>query len=258
MSTIRNNSITQQQNYMSRMRADVNTVDAREASHAAQTGASNQISKQNKQNKAKEPTEGLSKELQAKLAAAAEKDAESDATAQARQNVADDALVQNKSTKRKDLEQDNDDYRVGQGDFEKKDGTRVLKLDGGDDAETFEISKAQGKQLDQLDEKTPEQILAGMPENSRKAAEATLDTQMKTQGKDKVAQLKDDPKVSAQVEEMDLDPVGSFRDEAKVAPIRTPKDEPPMMVLDENAEKMAKEAAIRQMQKDGGEAMLAS
>lgn len=259
MSTIRNNSITQQQNYMNRMRADVNTVDAKEASLAAQTGASSKIAQQVKNNKTKEPQEGLSKELQAKLAAAAEKDAEADATAQARQNVADDAMVQNKSTKRKDLgEQDNDDYRVGQGDFEKKDGTRVLKLDGGDDAETFEITKTQGQQLDKLDEKTPEQILAGMPENSRKAAEATLDTQMKTQGKDKIAQLKDDPKVSAQVEEMDLDPVGSFRDEAKVAPIRTPKDEPPMMVPDENAEKMAKEAAIRQMQESGGEAMLAS
>ena len=135
---------------------------------------------------------------------------------------------------------------------------RVGLIDGGDDAETFEITKTQGQQLDKLDEKTPEQILAGMPENSRKAAEATLDTQMKTQGKDKIAQLKDDPKVSAQVEEMDLDPVGSFRDEAKVAPIRTPKDEPPMMVPDENAEKMAKEAAIRQMQESGGEAMLAS
>ena len=53
MSTIRNNSITQQQNYMNRMRADVNTVDAKEASHAAQTGASSKIAQQVKNNKTK-------------------------------------------------------------------------------------------------------------------------------------------------------------------------------------------------------------
>ena len=247
-----------QQSYNLQMQKKMSTVDAKQASVAAQTGASNQLNEKSKTER-KGPTEGLSPELQAKLNAAAEKEAEADATAQARQSVADDALVQNKSTKRKDIEEkDDSDYGVGQGDVKTKDGSRVLELDGGDDGETFQITKAEGEKLDRLDGRSPEQILAGMPENSRKAAEATLDTQIKTQGKEKVAQLKDDPKITAKVEEMDLEPVGSLRDEAKVAPIRTPKDEPPMMVVDEASESMAKEAAIRQMQQGGGEAMLAS
>lgn len=247
-----------QRNHTAAVRADMAKIDAKEASHAAQTGASGQIAKKAKDAKTKAPGETLDPQLMAKLQKANEKDAAQDAKAEAKKSLADDAVAQNKSTKRKDLEQDNDDYRIGQGDVQKKDGSRVLSLDGADGDETFEISKTQAKQLDGVDGRTPEQILHGMPESNRKAAEATLDTQIKTQGKEKVANLKDNPKVTEIAEKMDLEPAESLKESATVAPIRTPADEPPKMVEDPHAEAMAKKAAQKQMMEGGGEAMMAS
>lgn len=233
---------------------DVNTVDAKEASHAAQTGASNQLSQKAKDaNKLK--TQGESVQFSQKLLdKQAEAEATKDAQADARQNVADEALVQNKG-KRKDLDQDTD-HRVGAGDIKKKDGpTRVFELDD-DGGESYEVTKTQAEGVDMLDRKTPEQILEGMPKQAREAAEATLDTQLKAKGTEKVAQLKSDPKVEAAAEQMDLDPVMSLKDAAKPAPIKDAKNEPPMVVEpDEHMEKVAKEMAMKQAQ--NGEAFVA-
>lgn len=177
----------------------------------------------------------------------AEKAEETQSGAQAQQSVADDALVQNKSTKRKDIESDNTDYRVGPGDVqEKKTAGRVFALDD-DEGTTYEVSETQGHKMDELDKRTPEHILSGMPEGARTAAKATLDTQIKSKGTDKVAALKSDPKIDAIAEDLDLELVHTLKESATPAPILDAKSEPPMVVEpSEHEQQVAKEMALKQ------------
>lgn len=211
-------------------------------SAASSTG---QTSQQAKDTKAKTPGESV--QFSDKfLKMEAEKAEETQADQTAQESVADDAVVQNKTTKRKDLETDNSDYQVGYGEVEEKKGHRVFALDDDQDS-SYEVSEAEGRKMDSLDKRTPEQILSGMPEGARRAAEATLDTQIKAKGTDKVAELKSDPKVDAIAEDLDLDPVQSFRDGAKPAPIMDAKKEPPMVVEpSEHEQHVAKEIAMKQ------------
>jgi len=253
MATIGNTSFNAAQiKHQARVNADAKTVDSHEATQAVQTGASSQLSEKAKNTKTKGPGESLDAGLAARLKAA-EAEAASDVQAEARQNVADEAAVQNK-TNRKELGDQDKDHRVGKGDIKgQKDGFRVFQLDE-DSAESYEVSEADGRKLDSIDGRTPEQILAGMPEGSRKAAEATLNTQVKTKGTEKVSELKDDPKVSAVAEQLDLDPAESLRESAVVAPIRDAKNEPPMMQEDP----LLRETALRGVNgKAAEEAMIA-
>lgn len=211
------------------------------ASAASVTGQSNQA--QAKESKAKAPGDGVQfSDKFLKMEAEKAEEAQGEHTAQA--SVADEAVVQNKSTKRKDLESDNDP-RVGAGNVEEKKGHRVFALDD-DHGSSYEVSEAEGRKMDSLDKRTPEQILSGMPEGARRAAEATLDTQIKAKGTDKVAELKSDPKVDAVAEDLDLDLVHSLKDSAKPAPIMDAKKEPPMVVEpSEHEQHVAKEIAMK-------------
>lgn len=235
---------------------------------ARKTGA-NQVSAQhggalkqasNKGKDAAPKTEGKKVSEQSFLSEAAQKALEDEALesaqTQGRESVRDEAAIQSKG--RKATKGDDDkDVAVNPGQVKQKEGIRVFPLDD-DGEESYEVSETKAKQLDNLDRRTPEMILQGMPEGARKAAEATLDTQIKTKGRDKVAQLKDDPKITAVAEQMDLDPAETLQESAKIAPIRTPKDEPPMMVEDTQSEVLAKEAARRQLESGGAnEAMIA-
>ena len=169
---------------------------------------------------------------------------------QARAGLADKANQSHGDKKAKEKE-----HKIGERRVEQKAERRVFPLD--DDSEgTYEVPEADGKRLDALDRKTPEQILQGMPEHARAAATATLNSQMETKGVKKIANLKDDPKVSDQVENMELNLADSSWRDNTLAPIRTPKNEPPLQMDDPHAEATAKEAAIRQMQ-SGGEQMIA-
>lgn len=238
---------------------DARTVDAREASVSAQTGASGKLAEQNKQNKTtKTPGE------QVKLSSAAlaqqqakEMEQHDDAMEQNRANVADEAAVQNRG--KKGLKgQDDDDKKVKPGQVKAKGEKRVFPLDD-DSGEAYEVTETQGKKLDLMDERSPESILSGMPDGARNAAKATLDTQIKTKGTDKVSQLKDDPKVSAVAEEMDLDLADpEWRATAsKPAPIQI-NNKPMEPEISSHDEALAKEAAQKQMASGNQEAMIAS
>ena len=242
---------------------DARTIDSKEASQAAQTGASSTVGTKSKELKSKGPKEGsiLSEAAQKALDAAEAKVArDQDKTHDVRQesikDVADNAL---QGTKRRTQGDDEEDKKVGHGELkETKENKRVFALDD-ESAEPYEVSETQGKKMDKLDERTPESILDGMPDGAKAAAKATLDTQMQTRGTDKVSELKDDPKITAVAEKMDLDPAESLRESAVPAPIRDAKVEPPMLQNDPHSEEMVKEAARRQLENgEGQEAMIAS
>lgn len=240
---------------------DVNTVDAKEASHAAQTGAAGKLAEKNKANKKEstKPATNLKSQLTLSDAAkkAQEQEAAQDADQAARDNVKDEAAVQNRS-KRGLKGGDDDDKKIRPGKVQAKESRRVLPLDD-DSGETYEVTETQGKKLDTLDGRTPESILSGMPEGARKASEATLDTQIKTKGKDKVAEFKEDPKVTRIAEEMDLDLADpEWKASAgKPAPIAFSK-KPLEPTIDEHQEKMAKDAVQRKMMNgEADEAMIA-
>lgn len=208
------------------------------------------------QNKPKVETPKLNSEA-SMLSEAAQKALEQEKLDQATSKGQESVKNQGAGQTKRRLHDDEDDKKVGTGVVKEKPAGRVFQLD--DDAgESYEVSEAQGQAVDNLDRKTPEQILSGMPEGARKAAAATLDTQIKTKGTDKIADLKDDPKISAVAEQLDLDPVESLKDSAKVAPIRDAKNEPPMMVEDTQSESMVKEAAKQQLASGAAdEAMIA-
>jgi hypothetical protein len=238
---------------------DARTIDAKEAGHAAQTGASDKLAEKNKQNKAKTPGEQVKLSSAAMLQRAKETEEGKDAAAQNRANVADEAAGQN--VRKKDLKggQDDDDKKVGVGDAKEKGESRVFPLDD-ESGEAYEVSETQGKKLDALDERTPESILKGMPEGARNASKATLDTQIKTKGTEKVSQLKDSPEVSAVAEEMDLDLADPEwkKSAAKPAPIQL-NNKPMEPEVSSHDETLAKEAAQRKMASgEGQEAMIAS
>ena len=242
------------------LRADVAKVDAGEARHAAQTGASSTIAKQAKTKESKGPQEGfkLSEAAQKALDKAEQADTLQDqAKAQDTKNqssVADDVALQ--GTKRRTQSDDEDDKKIGLGDVKnQKDGTRVFQLDD-DGGEVYEVSETQAKDLKKADGRSPESILEGMPEASKNAAAATLDTQIKANGKEKVSELKDDPKVSQVAEQLDLDPAEGFKDGVRIAPISV-QNAPLEIQTNPNDEVMAKQAAVEQMQNGGGEQMIA-
>lgn len=239
---------------------DMKTIDAKEASHAAQTGASGTIAKKAETKKQKAPNEAstLSEAAQKALDKAEETDKKADNLRAERQegkaDVADDMVLQLRG-KKKDEE---DEPKVGKnGEVIQRDGSRVFGTEDGE--ESFVITKTEGAELDKLDDKSPESILADMPEGSRNAASATLKTQMDAKGVEKVSQLKDDPKVTAEVEKNDTELADLEWKQNAMAPAKTPADEPPMMVADPHAEELAKEAAKQKLANGGGdEAMIAS
>lgn len=226
--------------------AKTRTVDAKQGSVAAQNSGA--VAQKSKDTKPKGPSEGstLSEAAQKAL----EQKSLQDDIKQAQAGLADEASQANGKTKTKDKD---DKKNIGHGRIEQKESTRVFQLDD-DDERSYEVPEKVGAKLDSLDRKTPEQILQGMPEASRIAAGAMV----ATQGPVKLAkELKDDPKVTAKVEQMDLDPADPEWREHTLAPIKSPKDEPPLQMDDPHAEGMAKEAAVRQMQAGGGEQLIA-
>lgn len=237
---------------------DANTVDAKEARQSMMTGGAGKLAEQNKKNQTtKTPGEQVKLSSAAMLQRAKETEAAEDADAQNRANVADEAAVQNRS-KRGLGGKDEDDKKVKPGQVKGKDGKRVFPLDD-DSGEAYEVTETQGKKLDTLDERSPERILSDMPEGARKASEATLDTQIKTKGIEKVAGLKNDDKVSAVAEELDLDLADPEwkKSAAKPAPIQvtTTPLEPKISSHDEA---LAKEAVQRKMASgEANEAMIA-
>lgn len=245
MATIGNNFQNSQILHQQMLQKEISQGGNAQAKSSA-ANVSGQLHKaQVKESKQKSPSESV--QFSDKfLKLEAEKAEENQASTEAQQSVADDNLVQNKSTKRKDIESGGDDYRVGAGDVQEKTGQRVFALDD-DEGTSYEVSEAEGRKVDALDRKTPEQILAGMPEGARTAARATLDTQIKAKGTDKVAALKSDPKVDAVAEDLDLDLVSSLKDSAVPAPIMDAKNEPPLVVEpSEHEQQVAKEMALKQ------------
>jgi hypothetical protein len=189
----------------------------------------------------------LSESSQAQLVK--EQKALADDIEQAKAGMADEANQTHGDTKAKEK-----DRKIGEGRIEQKAPSRVFQLDSDTD-ENYEVTEAQGKRLESIDSRTPDQILEGMPNHARSAAAATLNTQMENKGVKKVAQLKDDPKVSAEVENMDLDLADSNWKKSALAPIKSAKSEPPLQIEDPHAEGMAKDAAVKAMQA-GGEQMI--
>ncbi len=203
MATIGNNFQNSQILHQQMLQKEIAQGGNAQAKSSA-ANVSGQLNKaQVKESKQKAPSESV--QFSDKfLKMEADKAEESQASSQARQSVADDNLVQNKSTKRKDIESGSEDYRVGKGDVQEKSQLRVFALDD-DEGTSYEVSEVEAQRVDALDRKSPEQILSGMPEGARTAARATLDTQIKAKGTDKVAALKSDPKVDAIAEDLDLD-----------------------------------------------------
>lgn len=238
---------------------DANTVSAQEGRQAMMTGGAGKLAEQNKKNQTtKTPGEQVKLSSAAMLERAKEAEAAQDADAQNRANVADEAAVQNRG-KRGLGGKDEDDKKVKPGQVKGKDGSkRVFPLDD-DSGEAYEVTETQGKKLDTMDERSPERILSGMPEGARKASEATLDTQIKTKGLEKVAGLKNDDKVSAVAEELDLDLADPEwkKSAAKPAPIQAAMT-PLEPKISSHDEALAKEAVQRKMATgEANEAMIA-
>ncbi|MFA5507597.1 MAG: hypothetical protein WC314_26150 [Vulcanimicrobiota bacterium] len=191
----------------------------------------------------------LSANLQAQMAK--EQQTLSDDIEQARAGMADEANQAHTDKKAKEK-----DRKIGESRVEQKKEARTFFLDDGTD-ESYKVTESQGKKLDVLDDRSPEQILEGMPDHAKAAAKATLTSQIETKGMKKVSQLKDDPKVSAQVEDMKLDLADTKWMKNTLAPIRGAEHEPALQLDDPHAETMAKDLAMRQMQDGGGEQLLA-
>ena len=134
--------------------------------------------------------------------------------------------------------------------------SRVFELDD-DTGETYQVSESQADRLDALDKRTPEQITDGMPPHAKAAAQATLTSQLETKGMTKVSQLKDDPKVSAQVEDMLLEMTDRSWKDSTLAPIETSKFIQPLNIEDAHALDIAKEAAVNDMRQGSGEQLIA-
>jgi hypothetical protein len=240
---------------------DARTIDAKEAGHAAQTGAAGKLAEKNKENKTtKTPGERVKLSSAAMLQQAKEAEEAQDATTQSQSNVADEAAVQNRGKRQLKGGVDDDEKKIGARDVKEKGESRVFPLDD-ESGEAYEVTETQGKKLDALDERTPQSILQGMPEGARNAAQATLDTQIKTKGTEKVSQLKNGPpEVNAAAEEMDLDLADPEwkKSAAKPAPIQLGNKpmEPEISSMDKD---LAGEAVRRKMASgEADEAMIAS
>ncbi|MCA9775983.1 MAG: hypothetical protein KC800_04675 [Candidatus Eremiobacteraeota bacterium] len=236
---------------------DANTVSAQEGRQAMMTGGAGKLAEQNKKNQTtKTPGEQVKLSNAAMLERAKEAEAAEDVEAQSRANVADEATVQHRG--KRELGDKDDGKKVKPGQVKGKDGTRVFPLDD-DSGEAYEVTETQGKKLDRMDERSPNSLNADMPEGALKASEATLDTQIKTKGIEKVAGLKNNEEVSAVAEELDLDLADPEwkKSAAKPAPIQAPATplEPKISAHDEE---LAKEAVQRKMASgEANEAMIA-
>ena len=226
--------------------AKTRSVDAKTGSVAAQnSGLVSEKSKDTKTSKA--PSEGFTLSEAAKKAL--EDSALSDDLEQAKAGMADEA---NQTSGKSKAKEEDDKKSIGRARIEQKEETRVFQLDD-DDAAPYEVPKAVGEKMDSLDRRSPEAILEGMPDSSRIPAEATV----KAQGPVKLAKaLKDDPKISAIAEKLDLEPADPEWKKNAMAEIRTPKDEPPLQLDDPHSESMARTAAINEMQAGGGTAII--
>jgi hypothetical protein len=192
----------------------------------------------------------LSETLQAQLAR--EKECLSDDLDTAKAGMADKANQSHSDKKAKEKERE-----IGESVVQLKKEPRVFELDD-ESGETYQVSEAQSDRLDALDKRTPEQIMEGMPGHAKAAAQATLTSQLETKGMKKVSNLKDDPRVSAQVEDMLLELTDRSWQDNTLASIESSKHIQPLNVEDPHALETAKGAAIEQMQSQGGEQLIAS
>lgn len=222
--------------------AKTRTVSADQGRVAAQNSGT--ASEKSKQERTGGERFTLSETLQAQLAR--EGKALSDDLGEAR-----DALAQRpENQKTREKERKPDEVRV-----ETRKPERTFLLDDGTE-ESYKVSESQAEALSVLDQKTPEQILEGMPEYAKLAAKATLSSQLETKGMGKVAKLKDDPKVSETVEKMKLGLADKEWSRTALAPIHSTGDQP-ITLDDHHSESLAKELAVRRMQA-GGEELLVS
>lgn len=228
--------------------AKTRTVSAEQGRSAAQN--SGVISDKRKNSEASEQTEKftLSAKLQAQLAA--EQQTLKDDVQEAQAGLSHKA---NESRNKKETGEP--DPKIGSGIVGPKTEKRVFELDD-ESGESYEISETEGSRLDHLDRQSPSRLLDDMPEHTRVAASATLKTHMDTKGVDKVANLKDDPKVTANLERMELTLSDQEWRKNALAPIETGRNAPPLQVDDPHAEESAKIVALK-LAEAGGEQMVA-
>ncbi len=245
MSTIGQNfqRVLDAQNYQKTMQGG-----GKGAQTVANQGLTN-VSKQATKNQ--QATESLDKATLDRLDRLAQAEAEEQAKTQGQADVADNAAQSNKMRKKEETGKTAEDLDVGPGEAQTKTATGTF-VDEADEA--ISIPKEQAKALESMDDKRhAERILEDMPEANRTAASSMLSTQLQTKGSDKVAELKDDPKVGAVVEEMDLEPAESLQEAARPAPIMSAKNEKPMLLEDPHSENLAKEAAAQQLREGGAQ-----
>lgn len=245
MSTIGQNfqRILDAQNYQKTMQGG-----GKGAQTVANQGFTN-VSKQATKNQ--QSTESLDKATLDRLDRLAQTEAEEQAKAQGQADVADNAAQSNKMRKKEETGKTAEDLDFGPGETKTQAGTGTF-VEEADEA--IAIPKEQAKALEAMDDKRhADRILEDMPEANRTAASSMLSSQIQTKGKDKVAELKDDPKVTGVVEEMDLEPAETLQEAARPAPIRSAKDEKPMVLDDPHSETLAKEAAAQQLREGGAQ-----
>lgn len=238
------------------------------AKTVAGQGLGGGISKQLKGNKT--PKEkGLTKTgetVSPELAKALENAKNQDGAAAAKAEVADNAAQAN--AKKKDIGGgDDEDHRVGQGDLEKPKPGFVF-VEGADD-EQYQIKETEANQVARMDGKSfSEKLNADMPEGTKRASEATLNNQIETKGTDEVSKMKEGPKdFAVAVENMDLEPAEDAMAVGKIPMgIMTPNGKasgtgnsaPPQLQFDdEHNEKLAGDAAKKQMMAGAQEAFVA-
>lgn len=210
-------------------------------------GVSKQVKTQSKTKETPASKETVSPEL----AKALESAKAQDETQSAMRDVSDNAAQAN--AKKKDIGGGEDENDLRGRDVDRpKPGFVFVE---GEEGEKYQIKEADANKVTRMDSKSfSEKLNSDMPEGTRRAAEATLNNQIEANGTDKVSKMKEgDSKFSSAVEGMDLEPAEDFMAAGSTpAPIRSAKDEKPMMVEDEHAEQLAKEAAKQQLASGGG------
>ncbi len=209
------------------------------------------VSKQVKtQSKAKE-TPASKETVSPELAKALESAKAQDDSQAAMHDVKDNAAQAN--AKKKDIGGGDDENDVRGRDVDRpKPGFVFVE---GEEGEKYQIKEADANKVARMDGKSfSEKLNSDMPDGTRRASEATLNNQIESKGTEEVSKMKEgDSKFNTAIEGMDLEPAEDFMAAGSTpAPIKSPKDEKPMMVEDEHAENLAKEAAKQQLAAGGG------
>lgn len=159
---------------------------------------------------------------------------------QAKAGLAGKAAEANKGN---EVKKRDDDKKLKFGGVEQ--GKESVTFASDDDDETpYEVSINVAAQYESVSSRTSAEILADMPESSKLPSEAMV----KAQGPKKLAKdLKDDPKVTAQVEVMKLGLSDINWKESALAPLHTGLTLVPMQLEDEHSEHIVKEAARQQV-----------